>query len=38
LTAQPAALREARLDLVDVSRIVLQNALGGLGLRAPKEM
>ena len=38
LTAQPAALREARLDLMDVSRIVLQNTLGGLGLRAPKGM
>lgn len=38
LTAQPAALREARLGLVDVSRIVLRNGLGGLGLRAPAEM
>ncbi len=38
LTAQPAGLREARLGLVDVSRIVLQNSLGGLGLRAPTEM
>jgi arginyl-tRNA synthetase len=38
LTAQPASLREARLGLVDVSRIVLQNALDGLGLRAPMEM
>jgi arginyl-tRNA synthetase len=38
LTAQPVGLRDARLGLVDVSRIVLQNGLGGLGLRAPKEM
>jgi arginyl-tRNA synthetase len=38
LTAEPAALREARIDLVDTSRIVLQNALDCLGVKAPKEM
>ncbi len=31
-------LRTARLELVDASRIVLQNALDGLGIAAPKEM
>ena len=38
LTAEPAPLREARVDLVDASRIVLQNALDCLGVKAPKEM
>jgi arginyl-tRNA synthetase len=38
LTAEPRALRDARLDLVDASRVVLQNTLGCLGLAAPKEM
>ncbi len=38
LTAEPAALRDARLALVDASRVVLQNALGCLGLKAPREM
>ena len=37
LTAEPE-LREARLALVDAARIVLQNALSSLGLKAPKEM
>lgn len=37
LSAEPA-LRAARLRLVDASRIVLGNALGCLGLKAPKEM
>lgn len=31
-------LRAARLALVDASRIVLHNALGCLGLKAPREM
>ncbi|MEK6987069.1 MAG: arginine--tRNA ligase [Candidatus Thermoplasmatota archaeon] len=38
LTAEPAALRDARLALVDASRVVLHNALGCLGLKAPREM
>jgi len=38
LTAEPANLRGARLGLVDASRVVLRNALDGLGLSAPKEM
>jgi arginyl-tRNA synthetase len=38
LAAEPAALREARVDLVDASRIVLQNALDCLGVKAPREM
>jgi arginyl-tRNA synthetase len=38
LTAEPVLLREARIDLVDASRIVLQNALDCLGVKAPKEM
>src|SRR3989454_1056341 len=38
LSAEPAGLRGARIDLVDASRIVLRNALDGLGLRAPAEM
>jgi len=38
LTAEPRALRDARLDLVDASRVVLQNTLNCLGLTAPKEM
>jgi len=38
LTAEPASLRGARLGLVDASRVVLRNALDGLGLTAPKEM
>lgn len=37
LAAEPA-LRAARLSLVDASRIVLQNALHCLGVRAPEEM
>jgi len=38
LTADPASLRDARIALVDASRIVLRNALDCLGLAAPKEM
>jgi arginyl-tRNA synthetase len=38
LTAAPPALREARLEIVDAARIVLQNALDGLGVNAPMEM
>ncbi len=38
LTADPAALRDARLDIVDASRIVLGNALDCLGLEPPEEM
>ena len=38
LAAEPASLRGARLGLVDASRVVLRNALDGLGLTAPKEM
>ena len=38
LTAKSDDLRAARLDLVDASRIVLHNALDGLGLVAPREM
>ncbi len=38
LTAGSDALRAARLDLVDASRIVLLNTLEGLGLVAPTEM
>jgi len=38
LTAEPAFLREARIDLVDAARIVLQNALDCLGIKAPREM
>ncbi len=38
LTAGSDALRAARLELVDASRIVLHNALDGLGLVAPREM
>lgn len=38
LTATPPGLRGARIGLVDASRHVLQNALGCLGLSAPKEM
>ncbi len=38
LTAGTDALRAARLELVDVSRVVLHNALDGLGLVAPREM
>ncbi len=38
LTAGSDALRAARLDLVDASRVVLHNALDGLGLVAPREM
>ncbi len=37
LPSEPG-LRAARLGLVDASRIVLQNALECLGLRAPREM
>lgn len=38
LTATPAELRGARINLVDASRHVLGNALQGLGLTALKEM
>jgi len=38
LTAEPPFLREARVGLVDAARIVLQNALDCLGVKAPKEM
>jgi len=38
LTAEPASLRDARIELVSAARIVLQNALDCLGLKAPKEM
>ncbi len=38
LTAEPTGLRDARLALVDASRVVLHNALECLGLKAPKEM
>jgi len=38
LNAGSDPLRAARLDLVDGSRIVLHNALDGLGLVAPREM
>ena len=38
LTAEPESLRDARIDLVSAARIVLQNALECLGLKAPKEM
>ncbi len=38
LNAGSDALRAARLELVDASRIVLHNALDGLGLVAPREM
>ncbi|MCI4371089.1 MAG: arginine--tRNA ligase, partial [Thermoplasmata archaeon] len=38
LTAEPTELRDARVDLVDASRIGLQNVLGSLGLQAPNEM
>ena len=38
LTAEPAGLRGARIDLVDAARVVLRNALDGLGLSAPREM
>jgi len=37
LTSEPS-LRGARLDLVNASRIVLEKALGCLGLKAPREM
>src|SRR5207247_5834359 len=36
LTAEPESLRHARIDLVSAARIVLQNALECLGLKAPK--
>jgi arginyl-tRNA synthetase len=38
LTAEPSFLREARVDLVNAARIVLQNALDCLGVKAPNEM
>lgn len=38
LTADTAALRAARLDLVEAARVVLQNVLDSLGLTAPREM
>src|SRR2546422_26573 len=38
LTAEPEGLRDARIELVSAARIVLQNALDCLGLKAPKEM
>ncbi|TLZ56042.1 MAG: hypothetical protein E6K17_04520 [Methanobacteriota archaeon] len=37
LTAEPR-LREARLHLVDATRIVLRSGLECLGLLAPREM
>ncbi len=38
LTADSPELREARLALVDAARVVLNNALAALGVKAPKEM
>jgi len=38
LTAEPAALRDARVALVDATRVVLRNALDYLGVKAPNEM
>ncbi len=38
LTAETPALKAARLDLVAAFQRVLQNALEGLGLHAPREM
>jgi arginyl-tRNA synthetase len=38
LTAEPGALRAARVQLVQAARIVLQNGLECLGLKAPNEM
>lgn len=38
LTAEPASLRDARLALVDATRLVLRNALDCLGVVAPAEM
>ena len=38
LTAQPAALREARVQLVQAARVVLRNGLECLGVKAPSEM
>ncbi len=38
LTAETPGLKAARLDLVAAFQTVLQNALEGLGLHAPKEM
>ena len=38
LNAGSEGLRAARLELVDASRVVLHNALDGLGLVAPREM
>lgn len=38
LTAEPASLRDARIELVDAARVVLHNALDCLGVTAPKEM
>ncbi|HYS73630.1 MAG TPA: arginine--tRNA ligase [Thermoplasmata archaeon] len=38
LTADPMGLRNARIALVDGSRVVLRNALDCLGLKAPNEM
>ncbi len=38
LTAPTAALREARLSLVEAARVVLHNVLDCLGLVAPDEM
>ncbi|MDI6708318.1 MAG: arginine--tRNA ligase [Candidatus Thermoplasmatota archaeon] len=38
LKAEPKELRDARLALVDATRIVLRNALELLGIEAPEEM
>jgi len=37
LTAEPASLRDARIELVSAARIVLQNALDCLGLKLRKK-
>jgi arginyl-tRNA synthetase len=38
IKAQPAELSDARLSLVDSTRIVLRNALNLLGIEAPEKM
>jgi len=38
LTAEPPALRDARVSLVDAARVVLHNGLDCLGVTAPREM
>jgi arginyl-tRNA synthetase len=38
LKAQPPELSDARLALVDATRIVLRNALGLIGVKAPQKM